>query len=284
LIYHRDIRTPPAPQDRFRAGIDDAIILPLVLIALLARTLNRAALLIVSFAFDFVFILFLRMMTFPLLIAAVAGDGIVWLIKRLAAVLPQLQRATPDAWRDRVDRRWSTLRQRMSHAAVATAAQGLLQGRISSIFQRCGALSPRAALLVIAGAMLWLPVSAAISIAMHAVLLAKATSWPAWVQLLHPLATVIAKSKLLVLPAYPAAWPQARKHAWVQAAFRGMHRLAALDRIRKTAHRYRQTKQAFAQVRDRLQRAASFVWRIFSSANRCLPRIKSGAGFRRNMR
>ena len=32
---------------------------------------------------------------------------------------------------------------------------------------------------------------------------------PSWIQLLHPVATVIAKSKLLVLPAYPAAWPQA---------------------------------------------------------------------------
>ena len=40
---------------------------------------------------------------------------------------------------------------------------------------------------------------------MHAVLFAKVTSWPAWMQLLHPLATVIAKSKLLVLPVYPAA-------------------------------------------------------------------------------
>jgi len=283
LIYHWDIRTPPAAQDRFRAGIDDAIILPLVLIALLARTLYRAALLIVPLAFDFVFALFLRMMTLPLLVAIVAGDAMAWLSKRLAGLRP-LPEAAHNARRDRVDRDWSALRQRMSHAAVATAAQGLLQGRISWVFQTCRALSPRAALLVIAGAMLWLPVSAGISIAMHAVLLAKATSWPAWAQLLHPLATVIAKSKLLVLPAYPAAWPQARKHAWVQAAFRGMHRLAALDRIRKTAHRYRQTKQAFAQVRDRLQRAASFVWRIFSSANRCLPRIRSGAGFRRNMR
>jgi hypothetical protein len=56
------------------------------------------------------------------------------------------------------------------------------------------------------------------SIGMHAVLLANAASLPAWMQLLHPVAAVIAKSKLLVLPAYPAAWPQAKKQAWVQAA------------------------------------------------------------------
>ena len=85
---------------------------------------------------------------------------------------------------------------------------------------------------------------------MHAVLLANAALLPAWMQLLHPIATIIAKSKLLVLPAYPAAWPQAKKHAWVQAVFRCMHRIAALDSIRKTVHRYEQSKQAVAQARD----------------------------------
>ena len=69
-------------------------------------------------------------------------------------------------------------------------------------------------------------------------------------QLLHPIAAVIAKSKLLVLPAYPAAWPQAKKHAWVQAAIHCVHRMAQLDIMRKTAHRYQQTKQAFAQTGD----------------------------------
>ena len=50
--------------------------------------------------------------------------------------------------------------------------------------------------------------------------LAKVASLPAWMQLLHPLATVMAKSKLLVLPVYPAAWPQAREHPFVQAPVR----------------------------------------------------------------
>jgi len=247
LIGHSDIRTPAAAQDQFRIGIDDTIILPLVLIAFLARTLCQAMLFIVLLASDFVFALFLRVLTSLLLVAATAGDGMAWLIKRLAGV-PPLPRAKREAWRDLVDRRWSGLRQRMSHEAVALMAQSVLQGGISWVFQKCGALSPRAALLVIASVMLWLPLSAAISIAMHAALLANAASLPAWMQLLHPVATVIAKSKLLVLPAYPAAWPQAKKHAWVQAAFRCMRRISALDRIRKTGHRYRQTKQAFAQA------------------------------------
>jgi hypothetical protein len=258
LTHHLDIRVPAAEQSLFRTGIDDAIILPLVLVALLARTLYRAARLIVLVAFDFVFALFLRVLTFPLLVAATAGDGMAWLIKRLADV-PSLPGAKRDGWRDLGDRRWSGLRQRMSHRAVADAVQRLLQEAISWGFRKCGALSPRAALLVIASAILWLPLSAAISIAMHAVLLAKAASLPAWMQLLHPVATIIAKSKILVLPVYPAAWPQAKKHAWVQAAFHCMHCIAALNCIRKAAHRYQQAETGFAQAGDGLRRAASRI-------------------------
>ena len=247
MIYHTESRTPTAAQSQFRTGIDDTIILPLVVIAFFTRTLFQAMLLIVLFASDFVFVLFLRMMTSPLLVAATVGDGMAWLIKGLAG-MPPLPRAKRAAWRDLVDRRWSGLRQRMSHEAVAMMARSVLQGGMSWVFQKCGALSPRASLLVIASAMLWLPLSATISIGMHTVLLANAASLPAWMQLLHLVATVIAKSKILVLPAYPAAWPQAKKHALVQAAFRWMHRLAALDSIRKTGHRYQQTKQTFAQA------------------------------------
>jgi hypothetical protein len=258
LTHHLDIRTPAAEQSLFRTGIDDAIILPLVLVALLARTLYRAARLIVLVAFDFVFALFLRVLTFPLLVAATAGDGMAWLIKRLADV-PSLPGAKRDGWRDLGDRRWSGLRQRMSHRAVADAVQCLLQEAMSWGFRKCGALSPRAALLVIASAILWLPLSAAISIAIHAVLLAKAASLPAWMQLLHPVATIIAKSKILVLPVYPAAWPQAKKHAWVQAAFQCMHCIAALNCIRKAAHRYQQAETSFGQAGDGLRRAASRI-------------------------
>jgi hypothetical protein len=249
LVYHSETRTPAATQDQFRVGVDDTIILPLVLIFFLAKTLCRAAFIIMSFASAFVFALFLRVMTSPLLVAATAGDGMAWLIKRVADLSP-LPGAKREAWRNLVDRRWSGLRQRMSHTAIALLAQDVLQRGIARVFQRCGALSPRAALLVIASVLLWLPVSAAISIGMHAVLLANAASLPAWMQLLHPIAAIIAKSKLLVLPAYPAAWPQAKKHAWVQAAFRCVQCMAALDSVRKTAHRYQQTKQAFGQTAD----------------------------------
>jgi hypothetical protein len=215
----------------------------LVVIVFLAKTLYQAAFFIVPLVSGFVFALFLRILTFSLLVAVTAGDGIAWLIKRVAD-LQQPPEARRELWRD-VDRRWSGLRRRLSHKAIAIMAQSILRRGIAWVFRRCGALSPRGALLVIVSVILWLPLSAALSVGMHAVLLAHASSLPAWMQLLHPVATVIAKTKLLVLPAYPAAWPQAKKHAWVQAAFGCVHRMAELDSMRKAMHRYHQINQAF---------------------------------------
>jgi len=247
LIYPSDIRSPAARLDQFRIGADDAIILPIVVIAFLARTLFLAVLFIMAIASAFAFDLFLRVVTSLLLVAATAGDGLAWLIKRLAD-LPQLSGPKRKLLRDLVHRRWSAPRQRLSLDFVATTTQGVLQRGISSVVQSFGALSPRAALLIILAVTLWLPLSAAISLGMHAVLLANAALLPTWTQLLHPVATIIAKSKLLALPVYPAAWPQAKKHAWVQAALRRMERVVAFDGFRKTARRYQQTKQVLAHA------------------------------------
>jgi hypothetical protein len=246
LLYHSHIRATAPTRDPFRIGVDDTVIVPMVCAALLARALYQVAFFLISFASAFVFALLLRVMTFPLLVAATAGDGMVWLVKQLAG-LPQLSGARREACRQLLDGRWAGLRQWLSHETVVKATQRVLQGGISWTFRRCGALSPRAALFVIAGTMLWLPLSAAISIAMHAALLAHAGVLPAWTQLLHPVATIIAKSKLLVLAAYPAVWPQAKKHAWVQAALRCMDHIVALAIIQKTAHRYGQTKLVLAR-------------------------------------
>jgi len=82
---------------------------------------------------------------------------------------------------------------------------------MESVFKRCRNLTPKAALLVICGAVLWLPISFGTAVATHAVLLANATVLPAWIQLLHFPVAFLAKSKILVLPVYPAAWPQAKR-------------------------------------------------------------------------
>ena len=92
---------------------------------------------------------------------------------------------------------------------------------------------------------------------MHAVLIAKALSLPAWMQLLHPVATVIAKTKLLVLPVYPAAWPQAKQHPAMQSLIRFWNYLAAHYLARKTGYRYRQTEAVAAHAGDALRHTAA---------------------------
>ena len=73
------------------------------------------------------------------------------------------------------------------------------------------------------------------------------------------LATLVAKSKLLVLPVYPAAWPQAKKHAFVQAMFQFYRYVASLHLMQKTGYRYRQTDRAIVAAADWLERAAARV-------------------------
>ena len=85
------------------------------------------------------------------------------------------------------------------------------------------------------------------------------TSWPAWMQLLHPLATVIAKSKLLVLPVYPAAWPQAKRHPLVQLVFKGYETLKRMYVIKKVDFRYRQAEIAGIAVGERLERTVGIA-------------------------
>jgi hypothetical protein len=70
---------------------------------------------------------------------------------------------------------------------------------------------------------------------------------------LHPLATVIAKSKLLVLPVYPAAWPQAKRHPLVQLVFKGYETLKRMYVIKKVGFRYRRAEIAGIAVVERLE-------------------------------
>jgi hypothetical protein len=105
--------------------------------------------------------------------------------------------------------------------------------------------------------------------ALHAILIARANSLPAWMQLLHPFATVIAKSKLLVLPIYLAAWPQAKEHPIVQRFFQFCGYCMNLDILRKARYRYQQMERGAAAVAN-------------SGARGCAHRsgglVQSGAG------
>ena len=78
-------------------------------------------------------------------------------------------------------------------------------------------------------------------------------------QLLHPLATVIAKSKLLVLPVYPAAWPQAKKHPFIQFVFKSCKAIKSLYLVKKVGFRYQQAASASNAAIDSLERTAGLT-------------------------
>src|SRR5262245_26140252 len=197
-------------------------------------------------------------MRFPLFTVRILGDGIAAVLNAAAGYLP-FASARREAFRAFVSRHWSWLREKISYQAFEEAVHHAFEVGMAWVFRTCRRLTPLSALLVIIGAVIWFPVSVVAATAMHAALIAKAAVLPVWMQLLHPVATVIAKSKLLVLPAYPAAWPQAKRHPLVQRMFQVYRDVASTGLIRKAGYRYRQMERAGAAAADDLRRAASRV-------------------------
>ena len=196
-------------ESRFRGSLDDVIIIPLVIVALAANKILRFILSILIRLLDYAFPLAMQIVWLPLFAAEVLGNVIVTVMSGALRLVPLSERGRR-CWSISIRRNWSRLRRKVSHQAFERAVHSAFESGMAWVFRKCRHLTPSTALLVILGAVPWLPISFGAATAMHVVLLSKVTSWPAWTQLLHPLATVIAKSKLLVLPAYPAAWPQAK--------------------------------------------------------------------------
>jgi hypothetical protein len=249
---------PTTTQGGVGLGVDDVVIFPLVLLALVAEKLLQATLSIVIHVLDYAFPIMLQVMRFPLFTVRIIGDALAALIECVIRYLP-IPLTNRDALRELVNRHWSRLRQKISYRAFEEALHRTFEAAMRWIFLTCRGLTPGGALLVIVGAVLWLPLSFIAATAMHAALIVQAAALPAWMQLLHPLATFIAKSKLLVLPTYPAAWPQAKRHHFVQALFQFYLYIASLPLIRKMGYRYRQVEYAAAVAADCLKRVASFL-------------------------
>ena len=246
----------PTSRGAFDAGIDDVIIIPLALIAAAAKQFFHLTLSPLVHILDYAFPILLQLMRFPLFTIRIAGDGVAKLLEMVVICLP-VSSSKREEWREFVSGHWSWLRRKISYSVVEEAVHHAFETGMAWVFRKCRTLTPRRALLVIAGTVLWLPVSFGIATAMHVVLIAKAASLPAWMQLLHGLAAVIGKSKLLALPVYPAAWPQAKRHPFVQAIFRLYRRFTRLHEVQKLGFRYRQTEYARAvAVRISLRAAA----------------------------
>jgi hypothetical protein len=243
---------------RFRGGLDDVIIVPLVCVALVVNRILHFILSILIRLLDYAFPFAVQILWLPLFAARLIGNVVVALITGTFHFLPFSEEKRRQ-WRMWIRRNWSRLRRRISYRAFEQAVHDAFEGGMAWVFRKCRHLTPNAALLVILGAMLWLPISFAAAMVMHAVLIANVASWPAWTQLLHPLATIVAKSKLLVVPVYPAAWPQAKKHPFVQLLYRGCRAIARVYAIRKIGFRYRQAEVASIAAVDRLERTAGLA-------------------------
>src|SRR5262245_39605189 len=253
----QDSEPLPHPADPgFRAGVDDVVIVPVVAATFLIWRALRSTFFILIDLVDFLFPILLQVMRFPLFMLRTIGDGIAALLKGIVCILP-VGGARRAAWREFVTRHWMWLRQKISYKAFEEWLHHVFEAGMAWVFRTCQALTPHTALLVLIGAVLWLPISFSIATLMHAALIAKALSLPAWMQLLHPVATVIAKSKLLVLPVYPAAWPQAKQHPFVQSLIRFGRYLIDHYVIRKIGYRYRQAESVAAAAGDALHHTAA---------------------------
>jgi len=243
-------------ESRFRGALDDVIIIPLVFVTLAANKILRFILAVLIRLLDYAFPLAMQIVWLPLFTAKLLGNVIVTIINGALRFFP-LSETKRRQWSISIRRNWSWLRRKISYRAFEQAVHIAFEGGMAWVFRQCRHLTPNTALLAILGAVLWLPFSFAT--AMHAVLFAKVTSWPAWTQLLHPLATVIAKSKLLVLPVYPAAWPQAKKHPFVQLVFKSYETIQSLHVIKKVGFRYQQAEIAGIAAVERLERTAGLA-------------------------
>jgi len=245
-------------ESRFRVAADDVIIVPLVFVTFTASKFLRFILALLMRLLDYAFPLAMQIVWLPLFAAKVLGNVIVIIISGALPFFP-LSETKRRQLRMSIRRNWSWLRRKISYRAFEQAVHVVFEGGMAWVFRQCRHLTPNTALLVIVGAVLWLPLSFGIATAMHALLFAKIASWPAWMQLLHPLATVVAKSKLLVLPVYPAAWPQAKKHPFVQLVFKSYETVQSLYVIKKVGFRYRQAEIAGIAAVERLEGTAGFA-------------------------
>ncbi len=258
-----DESRPAQPERHYAGAVDDIVILPLAALGIAGKILLRWAWQLLVHVVDFIFPILMQILRFLMFTVRIVGDGISALLRFIIKFLP-LPLARRNAWREAVARGWSWLRRKISYTAFEEWVHHLFEDGMAWTFRTCRRLSPNGALLVILFSLIWMPVSFTAGTAVHAWLIANASTLPKWMQVFHVVAALLAKSKLLMLPVYPAAWPQAKKHPIVQSAARVWRFIANLRFIDKISYRFGQIEAAL----DRFVAAAGLdrAWRALGRA------------------
>src|ERR1700686_2302777 len=116
-----DYRNPAWTEEtRFRGGLDDVIIIPLVFVTLAANKILRFILSILMRLLDYAFPLAMQLVWLPLFAARVLGNGIVAVINSALRFLP-LSETKRRQWSESIRRSWSWLRRKISYRAFEKA-------------------------------------------------------------------------------------------------------------------------------------------------------------------
>jgi hypothetical protein len=229
----------PISVDPIDPCLFDVFVVPLAASAFFVKTLLRSALTLLVNILDGVFPIVMQSVRAPLFLARIIGDVVAATLKSLVWLLP-LTAERQKKLREIIGKRWAQIRKYISYRAFEVALHQAFEHGMAWVFRTCRNLTPRVALFVICCAALWFPITFGTSTVLHAFLLSHATTLPAWMQLFHIPVVMMAKSKILVLPVYPAAWPQAKRHPIVMEISSLYRQLKCFALLKRFAVRYRQ--------------------------------------------
>jgi hypothetical protein len=241
-----------------RPSLLDILIVPLAASAFAAKTTLRSVLKLLVNLLDWIFPIVMQGARVPLFLARIIGDVVAAASSGLVRLLP-LSATRRRELQAMIAAEWAKLRRHISYRAFEEALHHAFERGMTWVFRTCRDLTPRSALLVICGAAAWFPITFGTSTVMHAFLLTNATTLPAYMQIFHFPVALMAKSKILVLPVYPAAWPQAKQH-WlvrrIQNLYRALKQFAVVQRL---AVRYRQTQFGAGRLRALITKGVASV-------------------------
>jgi hypothetical protein len=110
----------PLAECRPSAGVEDLVIVPLVVIALAISKLLKTVFSILIYILDYAFPILLQLVRIPLLTARLIGDGMEFLLEGVVGCLP-MSSAKRDSLRARVRQQWIWFRRNISYQAFEHA-------------------------------------------------------------------------------------------------------------------------------------------------------------------